>query len=123
MDFAERSIVWSIAQFTAGLCIGYVVWAAAPALVHRHEPWNASIPYYSGSLFLGGFAIGVVFPPRYRATFFGACLGQAIALLTLSSFDGMYWGGQIKYATIASLLVPLGAALGSFVRGRSQGSR
>lgn len=95
--------------------IGFGLWASAPLLVGRREPWDAELPfYYTGLMLLGGGAVGAAFPGRVGCAFLGFWVGQAVAFLVLPGHDrGWAWLGLIT--TGLGSLFGVGGFLGGWL--------
>jgi hypothetical protein len=99
--------------FAAAAGLGFALWALAPWLVNRREPWDAEGPFYSLSLVLGTGAIAWWQPSRLAAAYLGAWLGQVLALVVLPGHqDGWLPLGAVTTG-FGSLFALVGAALGS----------
>ena len=102
--------------FATATGLGFALWAFAPWLVHRREPWDAAGPFYSLSLVLGTGVIAWWQPSRLAAAYLGAWLGQVLALAVLPGHeDGWLPLGTVTTG-IGSLFALGGAVLGSALR-------
>jgi hypothetical protein len=99
--------------FGAALLLGFGVWAAAPLLVGRREPWDATGPFYSLVMVLGGMLIGWWQEGGYVAGYFGAWAGQVLALVFLPAHDESWLSLGLVTTGAGSLLTLAGLALGT----------
>ena len=107
----------------AGLAsaLSFALWALSPALTGRVEPWDAAFPFYSiGAVIVGGI-VGLAFPRRLAAAYFGAWLGQLVALLVLPGLDRASFALGAVTTAIGSVVFLGGACVGSALRGRRPG--
>lgn len=105
-----------IQPFLAAAALGFAVWAAAPWLVGRREPWDAEWPFYSVTLFLGGAAIAWWQPKQVGPTFVGFWLGQVAALALLPAHAGLWLPLGAATTGVGSLFALVGALLGKGLR-------
>jgi hypothetical protein len=105
-----------ILMFLAAAALGFAVWAAAPWLVDRREPWDADWPFYSATLVLGGTATAWCQPKQVAATYVGVWLGQVAALALLPAHAGGWLPLGAVTTGIGSLFALFGAVLGNGLR-------
>lgn len=108
-----------------GVGIGYGVWAAAPAIVHKSQPWDAQWPYYSAVLITTGGLVRLRTSADYVALFLGLWFGQNLAIFVLPLDRTDWWGGPVFQALIGMLSTGAGALIslvgylaGSAIRSR-----
>jgi hypothetical protein len=81
-----KSDVVEMTQWRAGVTLligvvfGWLIWMFSPWLGGHVEPWDGEPLYFISSLFLAGFAFGIVVAARSWIGVFGVYIGQLLTV-------------------------------------------
>ncbi len=95
------------------IIIGFLIWYLSPFLTGKKEPWDAQSPYYSLSLFMGGFIFGVIRPKKVWLFPIGILIGQILFGIIMVGF---YFFAGLIFLVLFSSLSFLGAYVGLGIR-------
>jgi len=71
----------------AGAGLGFGLWLVSPLVAGCAEPWDASFPFYTPVMLVGGALVGSLLPRHSIAFVLGVWVGQVLALATLPGHD------------------------------------
>jgi hypothetical protein len=91
--------------FLPALGWGFALWALSPLIAGTREPWDASWPFYSLAMLLGGLAGGWWLPRRWLSAYLGLWLGQVLATALLP-------GGDLGWLPLGVITTAIGALIG-----------
>jgi hypothetical protein len=101
--------------FIISAIFGFCILALLPIVTGHSDPWDTGDNSYFIVLIVGGFILGVL-APRYPAVcYLGAWLGQVLAIEVLPGIDKAWWMLGVLTFGIASILVLVGAIIGSMI--------
>lgn len=96
--------------------LGFGIWASSPILTGFAEPWDSPNPFYSLTSLVGGAVLGFLAPKHLLLCYFGAWLGQVIALAVLPGLDRGWLLLGVMSTAVGSVLILVGAVIGKAVR-------
>jgi hypothetical protein len=116
MESESRISAATAVASALGFAIGYGVWAAAPAIIDRHAPWEGSWPYYSTVLITASALVALLVPRRYAAVLVGTAIGQMLFEYHVLP-SGLRPRITSQYDWIGALMTLPGTWIGSTLRG------
>ena len=115
MSLTPKTEQWIAFGFS--VLVGVYVWIASPLITGHNEPWDSSSIFYGGSLFAGGFIIGLLVPRRFWLWAIGIWLGQSIVFVwymaTSAGGGPLAPLGLFVFLPMSSLLGLLGSCFGA----------
>ena len=94
-----------------GLVLGALIWALSPALTGFREPWDGSLAYYFGGLFLAGVISTVPSPRQWWRGPLGVYLGQYIFILIAHGGLGNLWPMSLLLGVVFSIPAWIGSGI------------
>lgn len=98
-----------IAAIAISAVLAALVWVLSNAVTGNPEPWDGSMAYYLGGLFLAGFVSAWIAPRPVWTYYLGALIGQVAYML----FAGA--GAMILAGALFTALFSVAALAGAFV--------
>jgi hypothetical protein len=102
-----------------GLVLGVGIWVLSASITGHQEPWDSAGMYYPAALLAAGVIGGFLVPGHWAEVAVGVFAGQAVVLLArvlAEPASGGLWPLGILFLGLYSLLVLMGAGLGSGLR-------
>jgi hypothetical protein len=102
-----------------GLLLGAGIWVLSASITGHQEPWDSPGMYYPAALLAAGVIGGFLVPGHWAEVAIGVFAGQAVVLLArvlAEPASGGLWPLGILFLGLYSLLVLVGAGLGSRLR-------
>jgi hypothetical protein len=107
----------------AGAGLGFGLWLVSPLVAGCAEPWDASFPFYTPVMLVGGALVGTLLPGHSIAFIFGVWVGQVLALAILPGHDRSWIALGAVTTAIGSLVSLPSYVAAAQIRGRQSAPR
>ncbi|MCK4905674.1 hypothetical protein KAS42_05505 [bacterium] len=101
--------------FIISAIFGFCILALLPIVTGHNNPFDVEDKSYFVVLIVGGFILGMLAPRYLAVCYLGVWLGQVLAIEVLPGIDKAWWMLGVLTFGILSILVLVGAFIGSII--------